>query len=181
MKSKTWLTAGAVIVCCTLLWGCTNTDRSPSPLANNADVVQPEGFGDLKRLEASHLEALERMEKDHIHRMVSLSARTDEDRVMTVLDRSSQKLEEMRPLAEMLQYQGHPALLQRIQEMSSDILGSQTVLAQMKKVANDGSIKIQSSKTDALQHINSFNDYHRYIREEVQTLSNKSQSSNSVR
>jgi hypothetical protein len=169
MRLKSIFAVGAVLACSTLLWGCGNgTTNNASPQQNN--TVQSESWRDPKRLEASHLEALERMEKDHIHRMVSLSASTDGDKVMTTLERSSQKLEEMRPLAEMLQHEGHPTLLQRIQEMSGDIESSKTVVAEMKQLPQDGKIKIQSENSDSLHHISSFHDYHQYVQEKIQTL-----------
>jgi hypothetical protein len=115
------------------------------------------------------------MEKDHIHRMVSLNASLDGDKVMTTLERSTQKLEEMRPLAEMLQHEGHPTLLQRIQEMAGDIQNSKQVVAEMKKLPQDGKIKIQSENSDSLHHIASFRDYHQYMQEKIQTL-NKAKS-----
>lgn len=97
--NKKLVAIGAVLVCTSLVWGCgngnNNTSRSAVDQPNQNEQAQ--SWGDPKRLEASHLEALERMEKDHIHRMVSLSVSTDEDQVMTTLERSSQKLEEMRP------------------------------------------------------------------------------------
>ncbi|MCM3174247.1 hypothetical protein [Paenibacillus sp. MER 99-2] len=168
MRLKSIVAVGAVLACSSLLWGCGNGNNNHTAETNN--TVQSQGFGDPKRLEASHLEALERMEKDHIHRMVSLSASTDGDKVMTTLERSSQKLEEMRPLAEMLQYGGHPALLQRIQEMSIDIQGSKSVVAQMKDHPSDGKIKLQSaSKSDALHHIGSFREYHQYMQNYIQS------------
>ena len=161
MRLKSIVAVGAVLACSSLLWGCGNGNNNHTAETN--DTVQSQGFGDPKRLEASHLEALERMEKDHIHRMVSLSASTDGDKVMT-------KLEEMRPLAEMLQYGGHPALLQRIQEMSIDIQGSKSVVAQMKDHPSDGKIKLQSaSKSDALHHISSFREYHQYMQNYIQS------------
>ncbi|UPK44923.1 hypothetical protein [Paenibacillus pabuli] len=168
MRLKSIIAVGAVLACSTLLWGCGNTNMNHS--SEQKDTVQTESWRDPKRLEASHLEALERMEKDHIHRMVSLNASVDEDKVMTTLERSSQKLEEMRPLAEMLQHEGHPALLQRIQEMSGDIQSSKTVVAEMKKLPRDGKIKIQSENSDSLHHISSFRDYHQYMQEKIQTL-----------
>ncbi|MCG7384400.1 hypothetical protein [Paenibacillus sp. ACRRY] len=169
MNLKRILAFGTIFACSALIWGCGNNNtNSASPQQNND--VQTESWSDPKRLEASHLEALERMEKDHIHRMVSLSATTDSDKVMTTLERSSQKLEEMRPLAEMLQHEGHPALLQRIQEMSGDIQGSKSVVAQMKDNQGSEKIKIQSSKTDALQHISSFRDYHDYVQNQIQNM-----------
>ncbi|MFE6074969.1 hypothetical protein ACFVQB_10885 [Paenibacillus sp. NPDC057886] len=174
MRLKSIFAIGAVLAYSTLLWGCGNgTANNVPPQQNNS--VRSESWSDPKRLEASHLEALERMEKDHIHRMVSLNASMDEDKVMTTLERSSQKLEEMRPLAEMLQLEGHPALLQRIQEMSGDIQGSKTVVAEMKKLPQDGKIKIQSENSDSLHHISSFRDYHQYMQEKIQTL-NKAKS-----
>ncbi|MCK6077924.1 hypothetical protein [Paenibacillus silvae] len=169
---KQLVVIGTIFVCISLVWGCgngnNNTSRSAVDQPNHNEQAQ--SWGDPKRLEASHLEALERMEKDHIHRMVSLSVSTDEDQVMTTLERSSQKLEEMRPLAEMLQYDGHPALLQRIQEMSGDIEGSKNAVAEMKSKPQSGKIKIQSAKTDALQHINSFRDYHEYVQGQVKMM-----------
>ncbi|WP_440116726.1 hypothetical protein [Paenibacillus sp. QZ-Y1] len=169
MRLKNIIAVGAVLTCSTLLWGCgTGTTNNASQQQNN--TVRSESWSDPKRLEASHLEALERMEKDHIHRMVSLSASIDGDKVMTTLERSSQKLEEMRPLAEMLQHEGHPALLQRIQEMSGDIQGSKSVVAKMKNLPQDGKIKIQSENSDSLHHISSFRDYHQYMQEKIQTL-----------
>ena len=134
MSLKSIIAVGAILTCSSLLWGCGNNGNSANQASQqNEPEVQVESWNDPKRLEASHLEALERMEKDHIHRMVSLSAHTDGDQVMTTLERSSQKLEEMRPLAEMLQHEGHPALLQRIQDMSGDIEGSKTALTEMKR------------------------------------------------
>ncbi|MEC0123403.1 hypothetical protein [Paenibacillus pabuli] len=169
MRLNSIMAVGAVLACSTLLWGCGNgTANNASPQQNNS--VQSESWNDPKRLEASHLEALERMEKDHIHRMVSLNASMDGDKVMTTLERSSQKLEEMRPLAEMLQHEGHPALLQRIQDMSGDIQGSKQVVAEMKNLPQDGKIKIQSENSDSLHHISSFRDYHQYIQEKIQTF-----------
>ncbi|PAF31271.1 hypothetical protein [Paenibacillus sp. 7516] len=174
MSLKSIIAVGAILTCSSLLWGCGNNGNSANQASQqNEPEVQVESWNDPKRLEASHLEALERMEKDHIHRMVSLSARTDGDQVMTTLERSSQKLEEMRPLAEMLQHEGHPALLQRIQEMSGDIEGSKSALTEMKKNPGIGKIKIQSSKTDALHHISSFREYHQYMQGKVQPLEQK--------
>ena len=98
MRLKSIIAVGAVLTCSTLLWGCGNGTANNTSQQQN-DTVRSESWSDPKRLEASHLEALERMEKDHIHRMVSLSASTDGDKVMTTLERSSQKLEEMHPLA----------------------------------------------------------------------------------
>jgi D-arabinose 1-dehydrogenase-like Zn-dependent alcohol dehydrogenase len=165
MNLKRTAVIGTILACTSLIWGCGNGNNNTnhSAVSESRQTEQAQSWGDPKRLEASHLEALERMEKDHIHRMVSLSASTDGDQVMTTLERSSQKLEEMRPLAEMLQYEGHPTLLQRIQDMSGDIEGSKNALTQMKSTMKTGKIKIQSAKTDALQHINSFRDYHEYV------------------
>jgi hypothetical protein len=168
MRLKSIIAVGTVLTCSTLLWGCGNANMNHASQQN--DTVQTESWSDPKRLEASHLEALERMEKDHIHRMVSLNASMDEDKVMTTLERSTQKLEEMRPLAEMLQHEGHPTLLQRIQEMAGDIQGSKQVVAEMKKLPQDGKIKIQSENSDSLHHISSFRDYHQYMQEKIQTL-----------
>ncbi|MEW4430345.1 hypothetical protein AB1I68_23030 [Paenibacillus pabuli] len=174
MSLKSIIAVGAILTCSSLLWGCGNNGNSANQASQqNEPEVQVESWNDPKRLEASHLEALERMEKDHIHRMVSLSAHTDGDQVMTTLERSSQKLEEMRPLAEMLQHEGHPALLQRIQEMSGDIEGSKSALTEMKKNPGDGKVKIQSSKTDALHHISSFREYHQFMQGQVQPLEQK--------
>lgn len=173
MRLKSIIAVGTVLVCSTLLWGCGNANMNHA--SQQKDTVQTESWNDPKRLEASHLEALERMEKDHIHRMVSLNASMDEDKVMTTLERSTQKLEEMRPLAEMLQHEGHPTLLQRIQEMAGDIQGSKQVVAEMKKLPQDGKIKIQSENSDSLHHISSFRDYHQYMQEKIQTL-NKAKS-----
>ncbi|QOS77104.1 hypothetical protein JNUCC31_20070 [Paenibacillus sp. JNUCC31] len=173
MRLKSIIAVGTVLTCSTLLWGCGNTNMNQA--SEQTDTVQSESWNDPKRLEASHLEALERMEKDHIHRMVSLNASMDGDKVMTTLERSSQKLEEMRPLAEMLQHEGHPTLLQRIQDMSGDIQGSKQVVAEMKDLPQDGKIKIQSENSDSLHHISSFRDYHQYMQEKIQTL-NKAKS-----
>ncbi|CAM4500318.1 hypothetical protein [Paenibacillus xylanexedens] len=173
MRLKRFIAVGAVLTCSTLLWGCGNGTANNASQQQN-DTVRSESWSDPKRLEASHLEALERMEKDHIHRMVSLSASTDGDKVITTLERSSQKLEEMRPLAEMLQHEGHPALLQRIQDMSGDIQSSKSVIAEMKNLPQDGKIKIQSENSDSLHHISSFRDYHQYIQGQVQSLDGKS-------
>ncbi|WP_145333063.1 hypothetical protein [Paenibacillus xylanexedens] len=173
MSLKRIVAIGAILACTSLVWGCGNGNNSnnmPTAEQTNPSEQQTRSWGDPKRLEASHLEALERMEKDHIHRMVSLSVNTDGDQVMTTLERSSQKLEEMRPLAEMLQYEGHPALLQRIQEMSGDIEGSKNAVTEMKNNPPSGKIKIQSAKTDALQHINSFRDYHEYVQGQVKVM-----------
>lgn len=173
MRLKRIVAIGAILACTSLVWGCGNGNNSnnmPTAEQSNPSEQQTRSWGDPKRLEASHLEALERMEKDHIHRMVSLSVNTDGDQVMTTLERSSQKLEEMRPLAEMLQYEGHPALLQRIQEMSGDIEGSKNAVTEMKNNPPSGKIKIQSAKTDALQHINSFRDYHEYVQGQVKVM-----------
>ncbi|KAA8783122.1 hypothetical protein ABIE27_003179 [Paenibacillus sp. 4624] len=173
MSLKRIVAIGAILACTSLVWGCGNGNNSnnmPTAEQTNPNEQQTRSWGDPKRLEASHLEALERMEKDHIHRMVSLSVNTDGDQVMTTLERSSQKLEEMRPLAEMLQYEGHPALLQRIQEMSGDIEGSKNAVTEMKNNPPSGKIKIQSAKTDALQHINSFRDYHEYVQGQVKVM-----------
>ncbi|SCY36725.1 hypothetical protein SAMN05720606_104149 [Paenibacillus polysaccharolyticus] len=173
MSLKRIVAIGAILACTSLVWGCGNGNNSnnmPTAEQTNPNEQQTRSWGDPKRLEASHLEALERMEKDHIHRMVSLSVNTDGDQVMTTLERSSQKLEEMRPLAEMLQYEGHPALLQRIQEMSEDIEGSKNAVTEMKNNPPSGKIKIQSAKTDALQHINSFRDYHEYVQGQVKVM-----------
>ncbi|MDP9702254.1 hypothetical protein [Paenibacillus polysaccharolyticus] len=173
MSLKRIVAIGAILACTSLVWGCGNGNNSnnmPTAEQTNTNEQQTRSWGDPKRLEASHLEALERMEKDHIHRMVSLSVNTDGDQVMTTLERSSQKLEEMRPLAEMLQYEGHPALLQRIQEMSGDIEGSKNAVTEMKNNPPSGKIKIQSAKTDALQHINSFRDYHEYVQGQVKVM-----------
>ncbi|MCM3134093.1 hypothetical protein M3629_14975 [Paenibacillus polysaccharolyticus] len=173
MSLKRIVAIGAILACTSLVWGCGNGNNSnnmPTAEQTNPSGQQARSWGDPKRLEASHLEALERMEKDHIHRMVSLSVNTDGDQVMTTLERSGQKLEEMRPLAEMLQYEGHPALLQRIQEMSGNIEGSKNAVTQMKNNPPSGKIKIQSAKTDALQHINSFRDYHEYVQDQVKVM-----------
>lgn len=173
MSLKRIIAIGALLACTSLVWGCGNGNNSnnmPTAEQTNPGEQQSQSWGDPKRLEASHLEALERMEKDHIHRMVSLSVKTDGDQVMTTLERSSQKLEEMRPLAEMLQYEGHPALLQRIQEMSGDIEGSKNAVTEMKNNPPSGTIEIQSAKTDALQHINSFRDYHEYVQDQVKVM-----------
>lgn len=173
MSLKRIVAIGAILACTSLVWGCGNGNNSnnmPTAEQTNPNEQQTRSWGDPKRLEASHLEALERMEKDHIHRMVSLSVNTDGDQVMTTLERSSQKLEEMRPLAEILQYEGHPALLQRIQEMSGDIEGSKNAVTEMKNNPPSGKIKIQSAKTDALQHINSFRDYHEYVQGQVKVM-----------
>ncbi|MCP1135753.1 hypothetical protein NKT34_20855 [Paenibacillus polysaccharolyticus] len=173
MSLKRIVAIGAILACTSLVWGCGNGNNSnnmPTAEQTNPNEQQTRSWGDPKRLEASHLEALERMEKDHIHRMVSLSVNTDGDQVMTTLERSSQKLEEMRPLAEMLQYEGHPALLQRIQEMSGDIEGSKNAVTEMKNNPPSRKIKIQSAKTDALQHINSFRDYHEYVQGQVKVM-----------
>jgi hypothetical protein len=172
MSIKRLLTVGAIVACTSLIWGCGNVSNNNkhSATEQSGQNEQTQSWGDPKRLEASHLEALERMEKDHIHRMVSLSVNTDGDQVMTTLERSGQKLEEMRPLAEMLQYEGHPALLQRIQEMSGDIEGSKNAVTEMKNNPPSGKIKIQSSKTDALHHINSFRDYHEYVQGQVKVM-----------
>ncbi|MDT0121119.1 hypothetical protein Q9R46_00575 [Paenibacillus sp. RRE4] len=173
MSLKRIVAIGAILACTSLVWGCGNGNNSnnmPTAEQTNPSEQQTRSWGDPKRLEASHLEALERMEKDHIHRMVSLSVNTDGDQVMTTLERSSQKLEEMRPLAEMLQYEGHPALLQRIQEMSGDIEGSKNAVTEMKNNPPSGKIKIQSAKTDALHHINSFRDYHEYVQGQVKVM-----------
>ncbi|MBY0204636.1 MULTISPECIES: hypothetical protein [Paenibacillus] len=173
MSLKRIVAIGAILACTSLVWGCGNGNNSnnmPTAEQTNPNEQQTRSWGDPKRLEASHLEALERMEKDHIHRMVSLSVNTDGNQVMTTLERSSQKLEEMRPLAEMLQYEGHPALLQRIQEMSGDIEGSKNAVTEMKNNPPSGKIKIQSAKTDALQHINSFRDYHEYVQGQVKVM-----------
>nr|WP_154959763.1 hypothetical protein [Paenibacillus xylanexedens] len=173
MRLKRIVAIGAILACTSLVWGCGNGNNSnnmPTAEQSNPSEQQTRSWGDPKRLEASHLEALERMEKDHIHRMVSLSVNTDGDQVMTTLERSSQKLEEMRPLAEMLQHEGHPALLQRIQEMSGDIEGSKNAVTEMKNNPPSGKIKIQSAKTDALQHINSFRDYHEYVQGQVKVM-----------
>lgn len=166
MRLKSIIAVGTVLTCSTLLWGCGNANMNHASEQN--DTVQTESWSDPKRLEASHLEALERMEKDHIHRMVSLNASMDEDKVMTTLERSTQKLEEMRPLAEMLQHEGHPTLLQRIQEMAGDIQGSKQVVAEMKKLPQDGKIKIQSENSDSLHHISSFREYHQYMTKKVE-------------
>ncbi|CAI6081508.1 hypothetical protein PAECIP112173_03231 [Paenibacillus sp. JJ-100] len=172
MSIKCIAAIGAILACTSLVWGCgTNSGNgNHTAMDQSQQTEQAQSWGDPKRLEASHLEALERMEKDHIHRMVSLSVNTDGDQVMTTLERSSQKLEEMRPLAEMLQYEGQPALLQRIQEMSGDIEGSKNAVAKMKNSTRSGKIKIQSSKTDALHHISSFRDYHEYVQGQVKVM-----------
>ncbi|WP_434752722.1 hypothetical protein [Paenibacillus amylolyticus] len=172
MSLKRIAAIGAILACTSLVWGCGNGNNNSNQSATDqsGQNEQIQGWGDPKRLEASHLEALERMEKDHIHRVVSLSVNTDGDQVMTTLERSSQKLEEMRPLAEMLRYEGHPALLQRIQEMSGDIEGSKNAVTEMKNNPPSGKIKIQSAKTDALHHISSFRDYHEYARDQVKVM-----------
>ncbi|MGE6575749.1 MULTISPECIES: hypothetical protein [Paenibacillus] len=177
MRLKSIIAVGAVLTCSSLLWGCGNSTANDASRQQN-NTVRSESWGDPKRLEASHLEALERMEKDHIHRMVSLNASTDGDQVMTTLERSTQKLEEMRPLAEMLQYEGHPTLLQRIQEMAGDIQNSKTVVAKMKNMPQDGKIKIQSENSDSLHHISSFREYHQYMQGKIQMLNNDTSASN---
>ncbi|MNW64674.1 hypothetical protein D3C74_429760 [compost metagenome] len=54
--------------------------------------------------------------------------------------------------------------------MSGDIEGSKNAVTEMKNNPPSGKIKIQSAKTDALQHINSFRDYHEYVQGQVKVM-----------
>ncbi|MDO7907665.1 hypothetical protein Q5741_14740 [Paenibacillus sp. JX-17] len=164
MKWRSRIVVGTLAAYAVLMVGCANHNVNTATRASESHSMQAQNWGDPKQLEASHLDALKRLEKDHVQRIAALNTSTDSSKVLGYLDQSDRKLGEMKQMADILQQQGYPALAKRMANMSKDIHGSKSIIMEMKK--QPGMLRIQSAPSLQAGQIHNFHDYHRYLQQE---------------
>lgn len=157
MKLKVIL---ALLTVSSALTGC-NDNNDITAKSNEIQLIKSEENKDPQQIESSYLSFLKNMEDENVKNITSINAGSNPSDVITYLENSKQKLEQIKPLAENLNKLGYPLLIQRINNMSKEIKDAKEIVTKMESEQNTANVKYL--KNTHQQQIDTFSEYQKYI------------------